>query len=140
MLNINDAINAVEFFFRGTENIEIGNPLPFVESYNATNEGEQSYKIFNEFMKPDGQINKIFYGEITFSTAKIDGSNRLNCEISKHLDYSNTFASIRIFDLGSVNSSLLWTSKPVFIQQLEMGGDCIISMNGFLFGVESSKP
>lgn len=134
MLNIDDAIRAIQYFYKDLENLQIGNPLPFVASYNVSNEGNQSYKIFNELMMQEKTINKIFYGEITYSTAKV-GGNTLDCFIDKNLDFSNKFSSIRIRDLNNVNSSLLWTSKPVLIEQIEMEGDCIISMNGYLFGL-----
>ena len=140
MLNIDEAISAIEYFFNKVENLQIGNPLPFCESYNADNEGEQSFKHFNELMFPEGSNpDKIFYGEITYSTAKV-GSNTLECFISKQLDFSNKFCSIRLRDLGSVNSSLLLTSKPVLIQELSMENDCIITMNGYLFALAIVKP
>lgn len=136
MLTPEQATEAVNYFFKDIENLEIGNPLPFVASYNAQNESNMSYKFFNELML-NGTIQNIFYGEITFSCPKVDGSNNLQALISKKLDFSDPFHSISLSDLGSLNSAIMWTSKPLFIEQLEMGGNCYISFNGYLFGLET---
>lgn len=138
MLTPEEATQAINYFLKDIENLEVGNPLPFVTSYSSNDEGGQSYKYFNELMFNNGSLQNIFYGEITFSCPKVDPSNNLKALISKKLDFSDPFHSIYLEDLTSVNGAIMWTSKPLFIQKLEMGGNSFLSFNGYLFGLETT--
>lgn len=140
MLNIDDATRAIQYFFKDVENLQIGNPLPFCETYNATTSGATSFKEFNKLIIPSVKVGVvgIFYGDITYS--KEEGSCIFQTQISKKLDFSNPYASISIHQSSSSSLSSGFNSNGVLIQQLAFSNTGIIAMNGYLFALKIVTP
>ena len=140
MLDINNIETAILYFYKDFENIQVGNPLPFVKSYNTLNQLE-----FNELMF-DGGVKNIFYGNITYSMNSNDAvstSPRVAISAFKTLDGVSVMPVMEIhkyFDMTPILADFAQgTTKGIFAQQIVLVDDTIVSFDGYILAI-TNKP
>lgn len=137
MLNSSDALEAIKYFYNDfLDNLVIGNPLPFVKSYD-----KDTIVQFNELMIDGGFAKNIFYGTVTYAMASKSGvatTTRISVFV-----YRNPDGSVvqQAFDIGKLYSGVepefaTGTSNGLFVQQVVLEETTFISFDGYIFGLE----
>ena len=140
MLNINHVEDAILYFYRDVENVQVGNPLPFVMSYDKNTQID-----FNTLMF-DGGVKNIFYGNVSWSMNSDDAvatSPRLAISAFQKLDGSVVIVPMDIHKFLDATPLLAnfaqGTTKGIFAQQIVLNDNVNISFDGYIFSI-TNKP
>lgn len=140
MLKPEEILEAIQFFYKDVENLQVGNPQPFVRSYDTGTNPLTSIDLFNELMHGGGNVKNIFYGNVTWSiwngfipqSVNIVAYNYLKLDLSVNAIAMNVFQ-----DMPATTSFQEGTSKGLFIQDVFMENNCALSFDGYIFGIET---
>ena len=139
MLDPNEAHEAIRYFYKDFDTLQIGNPLPFVATYD-----KDTQILFNELMF-DGVAKNIFYGTVTWTLASTDASattTRVALTAYKNPDGST---SIVPFDISAFFDALptppdfkQGITQGLFCQQIVLVENARISFDGYIFKLEKT--
>ena len=140
MLNTENALAAIEYFYRDVVDVQIGNPLPFVMSYDKDTQID-----FNTLMF-DGSVKNIFYGNISYSMNSDDAvptSPRVAVSDFKALDGSVVIVPMdvhKFFDaMPELANFAQGITNGIFAQQIVLNDLTNISFDGYIFAI-TKKP
>lgn len=141
MLNKDEALMAIQYFYKDFENLLVGNPLPFVKSYDKDTQIQ-----FNELCF-DGELKHIFYGNITYAMDSNDSvaiTDRISLAASRNFDGTSVMVVLDIhkfFDATPVLANCFQgTTKGVFVSQIVLQENSYVSFDGYLFALTLKKP
>jgi hypothetical protein len=139
MLKPEEILEAIKFFYKDFENLEVGNPQPFVKSYDTGLNPINSIDLFNELMHGGGTLKNIFYGRVTWSIWNSFAVSDVNivCYNYPLPDMSATAIPLNVFqEMPATVSFQSGTSQGLFIQDVFMENNCTLSFDGYIFGLE----
>ena len=134
MLNIDDALSAIQYYYKDIENLQVGNPLPFVKTYTV-----DDMDNFNELMVPAGNVKHIFYGRVTWSLA-----NAAPAPVEQFViltNYANTLTitvekqALNVLKTVGTADSFTGTTEGIFVHNIQGDGNFAVSFDGYIFGV-----
>lgn len=140
MLKPEEIIEAIEFFYKDFD-ITVGNPRPFVKSYDTGLNPITNIDLFNELMHGGGTLKNIFYGKITWSIWNGFAPSTPNIVAYNYplFDMSANALAVNVFqDMPATPSFFEGTSEGLFIQDVFLDGNCQISFDGYIFGIEEN--
>jgi hypothetical protein len=140
MLDIDNIETAILYFYKDLSNVQVGNPQPFVASYDKVSQID-----FNTLMF-DGGVKNIFYGNITYSMNSDDAvatSPRLAISSFKTLDGVSVVVSMDIhkfFDATPLLANFAQgTTQGIFAQQIVINDNVNIAFDGYILAI-TNKP
>lgn len=139
MLTPREIQEAIKYFYKDYENILIGNPLPFVRSYDTGLNPLTNIDLFNELMHGGGNLKHIFYGRVTWSiwNGFAPSTPNIVCYNYQKFDLSVNAIALNVFqDMPATPSFASGTSQGLFIQDVFLENNCQISFDGYIFSIE----
>lgn len=136
MLNIDNAIRAIQYFYKDFDNLIVGTPLPFVQAYDKDTQIQFNELCFNV------ELLNIFYGNVTYSMDSNDAvatSPRVAISASKNFDGTTIIPFMDIhkyFDAtGILANNEQGTTKGIFATQIVLVDGARVAFDGYLFSV-----